>query len=83
MADPRKEIRKRIVRRLKGDDWMEKHFGIACHAGDVADAVLELFEEIEIEELGVVEGQRLTHIRVLGQPPSTRIVLRTTPEEAP
>jgi hypothetical protein len=65
--------------RLKTDEWMERHFGIACHAGDVADAVLELFEQIDTEQLSVSAGV----VWPTGTEPAThtRLVLRTLPEE--
>ncbi len=82
MSDPRTEIRDRIVRRLNTDEWMTEHFGIACHAGDVADAVLELFGEVGEESFFATEG-------VIGPPggPGSAshrsLVLRTVPEELP
>lgn len=39
------DLRRRIVRRLRSDEWMERHFGISAHAGDVADTVLEVLAE--------------------------------------
>lgn len=81
-GDPRAEIRQRIVRRLNTDEWMNRHFGISCHAGDVADAVLELFDQIYTERLYVSADvawpagteSSVTH---------TRLVLRTAPEAKP
>lgn len=55
-VDARAVIRRRIFSRLSGDEWMERHFGIACHAGDIADAVLELFETIQVEQVWQVAG---------------------------
>lgn len=81
IADPRTEIRKRIMRRLNTDEWMTEHFGIACHAGDVADAVLELFATVDTEQFSRWDG--------VTWPPSTepvthtRLVLRTAPEVKP
>lgn len=76
--NPHAEMRKRIAARLSNDEWMNKHFGISCHAGDVADAVLELFEQVEVEPLSVGEGV----IWPRGAEPTThtRLVLRTAPE---
>lgn len=41
--EAREEARRRIVARLSQDDFLQRHLGIVCHAGDVADAVLDLF----------------------------------------
>lgn len=78
-ANPRAEIRKRIMRRLNTDEWMTKHFGIACHANDVADAVLELFDDFEEERLYVTAGV-IWPPHGPGPLPHTRLVLRTAPE---
>lgn len=45
-AEPRTEIRRRIISRLSNDEWMNKHFGIVCHAHDVADAVMEVLDDL-------------------------------------
>ncbi len=79
-ADPRAEIRRRIIRRLKQLDWMNDHFGVAAHAADVADAVMELFAEVDAEFINVTDGwivpsgAESTHLR---------LVLHTAPEERP
>lgn len=80
-VDPHTEIRNRIVRRLKSDEWMNTHFGIACHAGDVADAVLELFETIAEEHFTETNGV-VWPSPIEGHPTKTRLVLRTAPEVA-
>jgi hypothetical protein len=81
IVDPRTEIRKRIIRRLNTDEWMNKHFGIAAHAGDVADAVLELFTQIDIQRFSAWDGaawptgnEPVTH---------TNLVLKTRLEATP
>lgn len=75
-VDARAVMRRRISARLTGDEWMERHFGIACHAADIADAVLELFETVEIEQVWQIVG----HGPVLVPAPigQQRIVLRTS-----
>lgn len=45
-AEPRTEIRQRIIRRLRQPDWMNSHFAVAAHASDVADAVLEALDDL-------------------------------------
>jgi hypothetical protein len=73
------EMRKRIARRLSNDEWMEKHFGISCHAGDIADAVLELFKTVEVERFSQWEG--VTWPPDTSTVTRTRLVLRTAIEE--
>lgn len=46
-AAGRAELRRRIVARLGSDEWMDRHFGISAHAGDIADAVLEIWPAVE------------------------------------
>ena len=72
-ADPRAEMHRRIVQRLNTDEWMQRHFGISAHAGDVADAVLELFDQISVEEFNYTDGVR-------SPGPASRLVLKTAPE---
>ena len=76
-ADPRAELRRRIAARLSNDEWMNEHFGIACHAHDVADAVLELFDDVRSEQVWEVAGT--------GPIPAgrTRLVVRTPAEVWP
>lgn len=45
-AEPRTEIRRRIIHRLRQPDWMNSHFAVAAHASDVADAVLEALNDL-------------------------------------
>lgn len=59
------------MRRLSDDEWMNKHFGISCHAGDVAEAVLELFESVTVETFPA---------RVADLPEARQFVLRTASE---